>query len=334
MEVNNNDSFVVYRLPNSNEIFQVVGNAIAINLSLPITSNVFLIAPFNGDKQAYGIPFSEQKLFDGIFPLPNYFLSNIFENKGKEHYQKIVADALEQMKENAFKKVVLANSKTQVKDSQLSIEHLFNSIEKAYPSAFVYYISSPQTGTWIGASPEPLLVGSNQTFTTVAMAGTIRNDIDSAWTEKEKIEQNWVEQYLENLLLTYHLPFQKTAPFTYASGKLSHLRTEFSYTCLDHAKLTEFLIEINPTPAVGGLPKKEALSFINEVENLERTFYAGFLGVFMKNNIQLFVNLRCLTIQENTLTLFAGAGITLGSDPEKEWYETQNKMNALENYIN
>ncbi|OYU97755.1 MAG: hypothetical protein CFE21_05555 [Bacteroidetes bacterium B1(2017)] len=332
MEVNKNDSFVIFRLPNSKEIFQVVGNAISLDLNLPIPTNVFLMAPFNGETHSYGIPFAEQKLFDGIFPEPNNFLENTFENKGKEHYETIVQMALRQMNENAFKKVVLANSKT-IKKNHLSIEQVFNSIEKAYPLAFVYYLSSPQTGTWIGASPEPLLVGSNQNFTTVAMAGTIRNDQESSWTEKEKIEQNWVELYLESLLQKYHLPFQKTLPFTYISGKLSHIRTEFSFSCSDQSKLSEFLVEINPTPAVGGLPKKESLTFINDKENLERTFYAGFLGLYTNSNIQLFVNLRCLTIQEESLTLFAGAGITLGSDPEKEWYETQNKMNALEQFL-
>ena len=66
----------------------------------------------------------------------------------------------------------------------------------------------------------------------------------------------------------------------------------------------------------------------NEVYN--REFYSGFLGpVNVENATNLFVNLRCMKIEANVGTLYAGAGITEDSNPTREYNETELKTQTL-----
>ena len=47
----------------------------------------------------------------------------------------------------------------------------------------------------------------------------------------------------------------------------------------------------------------------------------------------LVVNLRCMNIDSDIITLFAGGGITEKSDSEKEWEETELKINTLKTLL-
>jgi isochorismate synthase len=94
--------------------------------------------------------------------------------------------------------------------------------------------------------------------------------------------------------------------------------------------LAEWVAKLHPTPAVGGIPLAEGMSFLQQNENLDRAYYAGFLGpVTTAGNTELFVNLRCAKISNGQISLYVGAGITKDSDPKQEWEETQNKAKTL-----
>jgi isochorismate synthase len=91
---------------------------------------------------------------------------------------------------------------------------------------------------------------------------------------------------------------------------------------------------LHPTPAICGLPKEEALRFILENENYDRKYYAGFLGEWNKaNQSDLFVNLRCLEVENEKVNLYVGCGITKDSNPEKEFIETENKSMTMRNIL-
>jgi isochorismate synthase len=92
----------------------------------------------------------------------------------------------------------------------------------------------------------------------------------------------------------------------------------------------ELLLKLHPTPAVGGIPKNASLEFIKANEGYDREFYSGFLGPMdPKKGSRLYVNLRCLQLLEKDALLYAGAGITAGSNPESEWDETEHKLRTL-----
>nr|MBX2840287.1 chorismate-binding protein [Flammeovirgaceae bacterium] len=91
---------------------------------------------------------------------------------------------------------------------------------------------------------------------------------------------------------------------------------------------------LHPTSAVCGMPKEKSLAFILENEDYDRELYSGYFGpVNIQNKTNIFVNLRCLQISKEEIVLYAGAGITEDSNPEKEWKETEIKMDILLNFL-
>ena len=116
----------------------------------------------------------------------------------------------------------------------------------------------------------------------------------------------------------------------------SSLEISISSFAIDNTSSLKSIIEnLHPTPAVCGFHTKEALRIIQSTEKHDRQYYSGFLGpVGMENCISLFVNLRCMRIAGNYLSLFTGAGITKDSVPNKEWKETEMKAVTLLSAIN
>uniref|UniRef100_UPI0040474081 chorismate-binding protein n=1 Tax=Flavobacterium sp. TaxID=239 RepID=UPI0040474081 len=49
------------------------------------------------------------------------------------------------------------------------------------------------------------------------------------------------------------------------------------------------MYKMHPTPAVCGLPKKEAMEFVLKEEGYDRKFYSGFLGEWNRNEASMFV---------------------------------------------
>jgi len=95
---------------------------------------------------------------------------------------------------------------------------------------------------------------------------------------------------------------------------------------------------LHPTPAVCGLPKNEAKSFILENENYDRKYYTGFLGELNSdvngiNTSSLYVNLRCMEIAKDEAIIYVGGGITKDSIPEKEWEETVRKTATMKKVL-
>ena len=99
-------------------------------------------------------------------------------------------------------------------------------------------------------------------------------------------------------------------------------------------RLWELVDAMHPTPAVAGQPKDDAINFIKKLEPHDRDYYTGFLGPVSENEeVDLFVNLRCLKITPGYLSLYVGGGITLESDPADEWDETRWKADSLLNIL-
>lgn len=208
---------------------------------------------------------------------------------------------------------------------------LFDYLTELYPKAFVYMLSSPESGTWIGATPEVLIKGENSAFHTMALAGTkVAND-DSPWRRKEVAEQLFVSSFIETALKSSGAEsVSKEGPIEKKSGPVKHLCTDFAFTY--HGKLTELIAALHPTPAVAGVPRDKSASFIETKERHKRMLYTGIIGIGgTKTN--LFVNLRCMQMTKEGCFLYVGGGLTELSDPLEELEETKNKARVLLNAI-
>jgi menaquinone-specific isochorismate synthase len=92
----------------------------------------------------------------------------------------------------------------------------------------------------------------------------------------------------------------------------------------------DLIARLHPTPAVGGTPRAPAMAAIARLEPFARGLYAGPQGwVDHRGGGEFFVGIRSALVDGHAATVYAGAGIVAGSDPEKEFAETELKFQAL-----
>ena len=258
---------------------------------------------------------------------------------GKEPYCRLVADGILSIKNRRFEKVVLSHTRVVSLPDDFNIIQMFKKACTEYPKTFCYLLSIPKVGTWMGATPEILLsLNNDKILYTMALGGTRvidpEKDFDRSWGKKEIEEHTFISQFVAACFKKVGVDtVDSKGPFTINAGTISHLKTDF-FCNLEKFQSTQIagnlLALLHPTPAVCGLPKETAASYIAEKEGYDREFYTGFLGpVNINNESHLYVNLRCMQLYKHQAILYVGAGVTGDSDPEKEWEETQNKSNTL-----
>ncbi|MGL5113470.1 MAG: chorismate-binding protein, partial [Flavobacterium sp.] len=60
----------------------------------------------------------------------------------------------------------------------------------------------------------------------------------------------------------------------------------------------------------------------------------GFLGELnIDSSTDLFVNLRCMEVEQQHVRLYMGCGITKDSVPESEWQESVNKSMTMKRVL-
>lgn len=207
---------------------------------------------------------------------------------------------------------------------------------KKYPYSFVYLFQAGEH-LWIGATPELLASIKNSQFRTVSLAATRMNipeNLDiSGWSVKEREEQQYVTDYITEVLQKFELvSVKKTDTYLRKASNLLHLCNEFTCDSAEiNGKLTALLKELHPTPAVCGIPKEDVRKYVAEVELHDRQYYSGFLGPVNITNEQmaLYVNLRCMRLYADKSILYVGGGITRDSLAADEWAETVLKAKTI-----
>jgi anthranilate synthase component 1 len=73
------------------------------------------------------------------------------------------------------------------------------------------------------------------------------------------------------------------------------------------------------------------MEIIAELEKIPRGPYGGAVGyISFHGNMDMAITIRTASIEDNLLTVQAGAGIVADSDPERERQETVNKAMAMQ----
>ena len=337
--------FVFYKKPKSNILELIISDENHISdfetISELKNEKGFLFAPFHSKtgKSAFFLP----EIFREQFDLQE--LSKEFAENQKERVQPtdlqfnrtITKEYISNFKayQEAFsedlKKAILSKIITLPVEG-LNFALYFLKIAQKYPNAFVYFIQSEKTSTWLGASPEMLISSKNEFYEIMSLAGTSK---DGEWTNKESVEQQIVTDYISDLLQKFQIVnVEKSEVQNLKAGNFYHLLTKFQIPKEElKNKLGDFINQLHPTPAVCGLPKNDSLSLILKTENHNREYYTGYLGPKNeKDEINLYVNLRCMKIEKKEIKIYVGGGITKDSKLEAEWLETELKAGILLTY--
>lgn len=329
--------FVAYRKPNTNEVISVFQNDSTLHRIHDFSEKGFVFAPYN--KEASAILILPDKVFSHEYQLREFEFNSAgfpeISEEDKTYHIEIVKKGIKEIVNSKLEKVVL--SRKIVVTHKSSPIKIFRKVLDTYPYAFCYIWYHPKIGLWIGATPELLMLKQNTSLVTVSLAGTIKNTTtdNPLWGKKELEEQDMVTRHITHQLRNYVDDLSIGKVNSVRAGNLWHLKTKIWGTIHD-LELEQIILALHPTPAICGLPVREAETFIKTFENYDREFYTGYLGelnIGKDKNTHLFVNLRCMQIKGNSALLYVGGGITSGSNAEQEWIETVHKSETMLNMI-
>ena len=253
-------------------------------------------------------------------------------------WQDRVARAVEKIKNDSLEKVVLARFVTGTTTEKIKPRNLLQILAKEYPSTWVY-----SNHGLVGATPELLVRLSKSLVTSRILAGTIRKTGDDerdlalagslARSSKDLEEHEYavrsVAEALSPFCTSTNIP---ETPFVLHLSNVMHLATDVTGVLADSSNPVDIFAlvsRLHPSAAVCGTPTDYAKRTIDEIEGISRGRYAGPIGwIDAKGDGELGIALRCGQISNDgqSIRIYAGCGIVAGSDPEREYAESQAKL--------
>ena len=351
--------FVVYRKPGEKSVKLICQTSAESYSGEDLDTPGFVFAAFDSLNRSLLIPIAKAEVFNCIYenrpvsqPVPPQPEQPMPARNSQDQikHEKLVQSGIDQIKTSSIDKIVLARAE-KVKVHDPDPIPIFRRLLDRYEDAFVYFWYHPETGTWMGATPETLLHSERNRFKTMALAGTqvYEEGSEITWRQKEIEEQAIVTSYIDKELqkISEVKELKIGEPYNVRAGNLLHIRTDIQGSFDSSSALSRIVTALHPTPAICGIPKAEALQFILQNEEMDREYYSGYLGEVqlskeVKRNSNrrnqenqqfasiskvsnLYVNLRCMKLEQDIAKIFVGGGITKDSNAGEEWFETVNK---------
>jgi anthranilate synthase component 1 len=261
-------------------------------------------------------------------------------NVKKERFEKAVEKAKEYVICGDIFQVVLSKRyEFRVKGDLIEF---YRSLREINPSPYMYFLKAGDRQI-IGSSPEMLIRVDNGRVETFPIAGT------RPCVEKPSVNRRLAKELLadpkeraEHVMLvdlarndvgkiakfgSVRVPeFMKVHRYSHVQHIVSQVIGDLreDYECYDALRA------VFPAGTVSGAPKVRAMEIIEELEPARRGPYAGAVGYFSFNgNADFAITLRTLFVDKDKGYIQVGAGIVADSIPEREWFETDHKAEAL-----
>ncbi len=261
-------------------------------------------------------------------------------NYSKKKYFEIIKKAKSYIRKGDIFQVV--TSQRFKSDYSLNSLSLYRSLRRLNPSPFLVNLNFNNYGL-VASSPEILVRLRDKKITIRPIAGTrkrgknFNEDLELSkdlLSDKKELAEHLMlldlgrndigrvakigsVKVTEKMIVEYYSHVMHIV--SNVEGKL-----DSKYDAIDA------LISGFPAGTVSGAPKIRAMEIIEELENVNRSFYGGAMGYFDSNcQMDTCISLRTGLVKDNKLYIQAGGGVVYDSDPEKEFQETINKANAL-----
>lgn len=262
--------------------------------------------------------------------------------KDRDHYKNLVLTALNEIENGDLEKAVPCRSL--FIEEKPEIQKLLASLRNSYPACATFCISK-NGKAFVGSTPERLASTTGGKLYTAALAGSAPRAADKALdsalsqglltSPKEQNEHVLVVEEILRRLISLGLQPEATQETTILKlNGIQHLFTPIQSQLSSEISLFEAIDALHPTPAVSGHPLKRANELRLKYESFDRGWFAGPIGwLDILGSGEFRVALRSGLINEKGSTLFAGAGVVNGSDPERELIETDMKLKAMLDHI-
>ncbi|MEM8966663.1 MAG: aminodeoxychorismate synthase component I [Bacteroidota bacterium] len=192
---------------------------------------------------------------------------------------------------------------------------------------------------WVVFSPETFCqIDETGVIRTFPMKGTIDASLPDAATRltndnKEKAEHTTVVDLLRNDLS--QIAIDVTVPrFQYLEKIITHQRALWQMSSEIRGQLPpdytdsigDLLFALLPAGSISGAPKPKTVAIIQEVENYNRGFYTGVMGLFDGKQLDSGVMIRFIEKKDGKYVFKSGGGITYFSEAEREYQELIDKI--------
>ena len=219
---------------------------------------------------------------------------------------------------------------------------LYRALRMVNPSPYLFYLDFNDFGL-VGSSPEVLVRVQDETAELLPIAGTRpRGETPEEDQALEEELRNDPKEIAEHVMLVdlgrndlsrvcksgtvKPVRSQVIERYSHVMHIVSDVRGELA----EDQSSVDTLMQCFPAGTVSGAPKIRAMEIIDELEPIRRGPYAGAVGYFdFSGNMDTCIVIRTMVVTGNKVYIQAGAGIVADSDPEKEFYETKNKADAL-----
>ncbi|MEY4297603.1 MAG: hypothetical protein RLZZ423_782 [Cyanobacteriota bacterium] len=255
----------------------------------------------------------------------------------QQGYRSVVERGLELVEANRLRKLVLAVRQELLLDRPLQPQQLLRQLRQRQPGSCRFLWQQGDGPALLGASPERLLTVRQGQLRSDALAGTapIGEAAEQLTrSEKDRREHELVVEAISGELSAAGLrPRRPRHPRLARHGQLVHLHTPIT-AALDDQPPLALAGALHPTPAVAGLPRREAMAALRSLEPFERGFYAAPIGwIDSQGDTELRVAIRSGSLHGQRLELTAGAGLVQGSEPERELQEVALKLGVLQQQL-
>ena len=254
---------------------------------------------------------------------------------GEPEWRHLVQTIVDRIAEREFEKIVIARRTALSFDGAVDVLDVISELAKSseHCTRFAFRFGR---GTFLGATPERLVRRTGLELATEALAGTSRLGDATRATEmmespKEREEHELVVREIVSSLSPVCATLDHPAmPEIRVLPHLLHLTTPIRGRLTRPVHILSLVERLHPTPAVGGVPTRDAVRFITSHEPAERGWYASPIGWFdAEGDGEFAVGLRSGAFVGNRAYLYAGGGIVRDSDPASEYAETRLKLQTL-----
>jgi isochorismate synthase len=264
----------------------------------------------------------------------------ITELRDPDEWKRAVAAAAAAVRAGSLEKAVLARAVRLRAEAPLDVHAALHRLRTRYPACYIFAFAHGEA-TFLGATPERLVRLDGREVRATSLAGSIRrgetaeDDARLARTllasAKDRVEHELVVRGLRETLAPLCDEIGAPAePSLLSMPNVHHLATAVVARLRDGHRLLDLLERVHPTPAVAGLPRDVALALIEELEEMDRGWYAAPVGwVAPDGSGEFAVALRAAVVAGGDATLFAGCGIVGDSDPDEEYAESWLKLRPM-----
>ena len=264
------------------------------------------------------------------------------ESESEASWKMAVCSATQAIRQGTLQKVVLARRVGLQLEGRINHALALKRMRKGFGECTLFAFMENEA-CFLGATPERLvsLYGGSKALVS-CLAGSARRGIGSE--EDLRLQENLLsdtKNRLEHAMVVDTIKkslaplcaeiTHPPSPSLVCIRNIQHLHTPIlGLLKQTPGNVLDFLGLLHPTPAVGGLPKEEALLLIRALEGFDRGWYAGPVGwVDGSGGGEMFVAIRSALLSGSKAFLYAGCGIMADSDPTEELEESRLKLEAM-----